>query len=133
MIEVRLRTVLAHGLEHVHRAQRVGLNRELRTLEADAYVALRGEVVDLVRLDLVQDAVDRRDVENVSVLVVQAADDVLQARLLMLGDRVAPDQTVDLVAERQQVLRQVGAVLAGDAGDQRSLCHYVKPFIARGI
>ena len=49
------------------------------------------EIVDLIGLDLVQDAVDRRDVEHVSVLVVQAAGDVLQARLLMLGDRVAPD------------------------------------------
>ena len=113
----------AQGFEHVHRAQRVGLHRELRNLKADAHMALRREVVDLVWLDLAQDAVDRRDVEHVAVLVVQTASDVLQARLLMLGDRVASDQPVDLVAKREQVLRQVGAVLPGDAGNQRSLCH----------
>ena len=33
----------------------------------------------------------------------------------------APDQAVDLVALRQQELGQVGAVLAGDAGDERVL------------
>jgi len=133
LVEVRPRTVLAQGFEHVHRAQRVGLHRELRNLKADSHMALRREVVDLVWLDLVQDAVDRRDVEHVSILVVQTVSDVLQARLLMLGDRVAPDQPVDLVAERQQVLCEVGAVLPGDAGNQRSLCHLCRAFSAWGI
>ena len=33
------------------------------------------------------------------------------------------DQTVDFAALGEQELGQIGAVLSGNAGDQRALCH----------
>ena len=57
-----------HGLEHAERAHRRCLGGELGHLEADLDVALGAQVVDLVRLDLMQVPDQRRRVGQVSVV-----------------------------------------------------------------
>ena len=76
-----------------------------------------GEVVDLVGLHLLDGADERRLVEQVAELDL----DVGQRRLddEALGVVLAADEAVDLVALGEQVLGEVEAVLAGDAGDER--------------
>ena len=92
-------------------------------VEADAHVALRAQVVDLVRAHAAQRAVQRAAVVEIAVEQAQAV--VGDVRVLVdvvdaLGvERArAPDEAVDLVALGEQQLRQVRPVLAGDARDQ---------------
>ena len=94
-----------------------------RGVEADPHVTLRGEVIDLVRLD-VQDRVDEPLAVG-AVPVMQHQPGTFLVRVLV--DVVQPggvegtgpaDDAVDLVPLRQQQLRQVAAVLPGDPGDE---------------
>src|SRR5690349_16169965 len=54
--------------------------------------------------------------------LVQQMRDAREASLRIL-QRDAANQSVNLVAERQQVLRKVTSVLSGDAGNERSFGH----------
>ena len=90
-----------------------------------ADVALRGEVVDLVRLDLLDDADQVGGIGQIAVMQVQAHAALVRILVQMI-DAVGVERggaaldAVNLVALVEQQLRQVGAVLAGDAGDQGS-------------
>ena len=61
-----------HGLEEPQRAERVGVSRVLGRLEAHVDVALRGEVVDLVGLRLLNDADEVGGVGQVAVVHEEA-------------------------------------------------------------
>ena len=96
----------------------------LRLLEGDRDVALRGEVVDLVGLRLLDHARQARGIGHVAV--VQEELDALLVRILVqvvdaggVEHRGAALDAVDHVALVEQELGQVGAVLPGDAGDER--------------
>ena len=86
-------------------------------------MALGAQVVDLVGLDVAQQQVDRAGVVQVAVveeqahiLFVRVVVDVVDATGVEGGG--AADHAVDLIAFCQQQFRQVGTVLAGDAGDE---------------
>ena len=81
-----------------------------------ADVGHRGEVVDLVGPARAQRVDERALVEQVALVQRDAPAQVLDA-VEALG-RGAAHHAVDLVALLEQELGQVGAVLAGDAGDQ---------------
>ena len=118
----------AHRLEQAERAEGVAVGRVLRRLEADLHVALGGEVVDLVRLGLLHDADEVGGVGEVAVVHEEAAAGHVRIRVEVVdavgveGAGAALD-AVDGVALAEQELGQVGAVLAGDAGDERRLRH----------
>ena len=89
-------------------------------------MALRGQVVDLVGLHLLDDADQAGAVGQVAV--VQDEAPVVDVRVLVeVVDAVGVEQrgaaldAVDLVALVEQELGEVGAVLAGDAGDEGGL------------
>ena len=90
------------------------------------HMALRGEIVDLVGLHLLHDADQVGGVGQVAV--VQDEADVPLVRILIemvdaLGverRRAALDAVHD-VALGEQEFGEIGAVLAGDAGDQGDL------------
>ena len=113
----------ADGLEDPQRAERVGVRGVLRRLERHRDVALRGEVVDLVGLDLLDHADQVRGVGEVAVVQVQpGARDVRV--LVEVVDAVGVEQrraaldAVHLVALAHQQFGEVGAVLPCNAGDQ---------------
>ena len=89
-------------------------------------MALGAEVVDLVGLELVEQ-LDQRDRVGEVAVVGEQADPLLVGVVVEVVDPVgveargAADDAVDLVALLEQELGQVGAVLAGDAGDQGAL------------
>ena len=85
---------------------------------------LGGQVVHLVGRLLPQDVDQRHLVEQVAGHEGDAVLEVGDA--LEVDRRGAPDHADDLVALVEQELGQVGAVLAGDAGDEGSLGHDVK-------
>ncbi len=83
---------------------------------------LRAEVVDLVRLDLADDAGQVGGVREIAVMELEAA--VLHVGIFVdvidpLGveEGGAAFNAVNFVAFLKEKFREVGAVLAGDAGD----------------
>jgi hypothetical protein len=96
-------------------------------------VALRGEVVDLVGLHLLDDAHQAGAVGHVAVVEDEAA--VRFVRILVeMVDAVGVEQrsaTLDamhFVALVEQELGEVGTVLAGHAGDQCDFAgHVLRP------
>jgi len=91
-------------------------------------VALRGKVVDLVRLHLLHDTHQAGAVGHVTVMQDKTA--IVDVRVLVeVVDAVSIEQrgaaldAVYHVALAEQKLGQVGAVLAGNAGDECYLFH----------
>ena len=89
-------------------------------------MTLGGEVVDLVRLQLLEDADQARGVGHVAVVEDEAAIRLMRV-LVEMVDAVGVEQrgasldAVDLIALAEEELGEVGAVLADDAGDERAL------------
>ena len=112
----------ADGFEDAQRAQRIGVGGVFGFFEADRDVALRGEVVDFVGLHLLDDADEAGGIGEVAVVQDELAV-VLVRILVQVVDAVGVEQgsaaldAVDFVALFQQEFGEVGAVLAGDAGD----------------
>src|SRR5205823_1098076 len=75
-----------------------------------------GEVVHLVRADLVEDARQRHLVEQVSLVQLESLAQMLDA-LKVLGGGAA-DHAADAVALVQKQFGEVATVLAGDARDE---------------
>jgi hypothetical protein len=86
-------------------------------------VALRGEVVDLVRLDLLDDAQQAQRIGQIAVVQMDAGLGVVELVVEMIDAlgverRRAPLDAVHLVAFREQELGEISAILARDAGDE---------------
>ena len=91
-------------------------------------MALRGKVVDFVGLDLLDDAHQAGTVGHVAV--VQGETPVLDMRILIqmidtvgIEQRTAALDAVHVVALVEQEFGEIGAVLAGDAGDECDFIH----------
>ena len=119
LVEARLRRDLAHGLEHARDAGGGELRREHRLRPGGRHERHGGEVVDLVGLALAEHVDERALVEEVAGVEHEVVAEPLEP-LEGLG-RGAPDHAVHLVALLEQELREVGAVLPRDAGDERAL------------
>ena len=121
----------ADRLQHAQRAQRVRVGGVLGLLEGHRHVALRREVVDLVGLDLLDDAHQAARVGHVAVVQDEAAIGLVRI-LVEVVDPVGVEQrgaaldAVHLVAFAEQELGEVGAVLAGDAGDECYAFHRLR-------
>ena len=118
----------ADSLEQPQRADCVDIRRVLGHLETDGDVGLGAEVVDLVRANFTHQLGQVVGVAQVAVVQLQLA--ALGVRVLV--DAVdapgvergrAADDAVDLVALAEQELREVRAVLSGDAGDESATGH----------
>ena len=103
-----------------------------------ADVALRRQVVNLVRLHLLDDADQIGGVGQIAVVQDEVA--VLHVRVLVemvdavgVEERGAALDAVDDVALLQQELGEIGAILAGDAGDQGDFCRHCRTFQFTGI
>jgi hypothetical protein len=113
----------ADGLQHAQRPQGVDVGRVFRRLEGDLHVGLGGQIVDLVRLDLLDDADQVGRVGQVPVvqekpatLLVRVLVEVIHA--IRVEERGPALDAVHLVPLGQQKLGQIGPVLTGDAGDE---------------
>jgi hypothetical protein len=89
-------------------------------------VALRREVVDLLRPDFLHDANEVRRVCEIAVVQDHAPVGLVRIAVQMIDAigverRRAPLHAVDLVALLEQEFGEVSAVLPRDAGDQRRL------------
>ena len=107
----------AEGLQQAQRPEGIGVGGVLRCLEADLHVALSPEVVDLVGLNLLDNADEVGRISQVAV--VQEEADVFLVRILVemidaLGveEAAAPLDAMDLVVFLQEQFGQVRPVLA---------------------
>ncbi len=91
---------------------------------------LRSEVVDFVGLDLLDDADEAGAVGQITVVQDEAAAGLVRVLVEVVDavgveERGAALDAVDFVALAQQEFGKIGAVLAGDAGDEGFLGHVV--------
>ena len=79
-----------------------------------------GEVVDLVGLGALDDADEARDVGEIAIDEFDVVEDAEPAEALAddVGAGAAAHEADDAIAFAQEQLGQVGAILAGDAGDE---------------
>mmetsp|Transcript_8622 Transcript_8622/g.19669 ORF Transcript_8622/g.19669 Transcript_8622/m.19669 type:complete len:344 (-) Transcript_8622:53-1084(-) len=119
-----LQTYRPDRLQDAQRAHAIGLRGVLRFLEGDLDVRLRGQVVDLIRLDLGHDGHQVRAVDHVSVVQVHLVEDVVDP--CGVEGRGPPDDAVDLILLIEKELCEVGSILAGDARDECCLAHLWK-------
>ena len=89
-------------------------------------MALRAEVVDLVRLHFLHDVDQAAGVCEVAVVedevgVVDVGIFIQMVDAVGIEERGAALDAVDRVALLQQELREIGAVLPGDPGDESCL------------
>jgi hypothetical protein len=111
----------AHGFEQPGHADGVELGRQHGLLPRRRHEGHRRQVVDLGRLHGLQQVDERQLIQQVGLT---ERDTITQVRdaLEVLGAR-APHHAGDLVPALEQQLREVRAILAGDAGDERAPIH----------
>jgi len=116
----------AYGFEHAQRAHAVHIGGVFGRLEGHGHMALGAQVVDLVGLHFLNDAGQVAGVAEVAVVQLEAG--IVDVRILVdvvhtlgvKGAGAALDAVHDVTFFQQQ-LGQIGAVLAGDAGDECNL------------
>src|SRR5579862_1909611 len=116
-VEAALHALLADRVEQSQRPERGDVGRVFGDVEADPDMALSSEVVDLVRSDRAQELVERRTVAKIAEHELKVTEDVVDPRRVERAR--ATDHPVYLVVLLEQELREVGAVLASDACDER--------------
>ena len=80
-------------------------------------MALGGEIVNLVRLHLPNDADETARIAQIAVMERDAIEQMVDARCI--GKGCAADNAMYGIALLKQELGKVAAVLSGDAGDKR--------------
>lgn len=125
LVEAGLGADLAQGVQHARDADAGELARQHGLVPGGAHEALGRQVVDLVGPGLFQRLHQALGVQQVARQHVHLAAQMRDA-LVGLG-AAAAGEAVDLVAFFQQQLREVAAVLAGDAGDERALRQILSP------
>ena len=122
----------AQRLQQAQGAQRVGVRGVLRRLEAHLHVALGGEVVDLVRPDLLNQPDQVGRVGQVSVVQEEPPAGFMGVLVQVVDTcgvegRGAPLHPVHHVALAEQQLREVRAVLPRHPRDQRHAARHGAP------
>ena len=120
--------MVAHRLDQPQGPDGDDLGGIFRDVERDLDVALGAEVVDFVGIDGFEHPPQSRTVGQVAIVQGQpgAADMGIVVEMIdAIGveEACAPHHAVDFISFRKQEFAEVGAVLPGNAGDQRALCH----------
>lgn len=106
------------SLQHTQNAQCIHIAGVFGCIEGDLNMALCGQIVDLVGLDLAYQTDEAGGIRQVAVMQMDSIflDQVVDTS--GVGDGSAADNAVDFIPLLQQELCQIGAVLTSDAGDQ---------------
>src|ERR1051325_4122934 len=125
LIEAAPDARFADALQKPERPVSRDIRGVLRDFEAHPHVALRGEVVHLVRTNLVQQFPEAAGVGHIREMEAETAPVLVEVRVnsvqaVGVEAARASFDTVDFIALLQQKFGEVGAVLAGDAGDERT-------------
>ncbi len=112
-----------HGFQDAQGAEGVAIGGVFRRFEAHRHMALGAQVIDLIRLHLLDDPDQVGGIGEIAVVQHQAWIELVGILVEMIdaGGVEAAGPALDAmyhVALLQQQLRQIGAILAGDAGDE---------------
>ena len=125
----RLR-LIARDLEQAQGCHRDLFASRLRDFEAQADVALTREMINFRRLHLRKDATKRRAIGKIAVMEEEpvTVNRLIRAQMVDTGtEEIArsPNDTMNRVSFLEEQLRQIRAILTGDARNQRRLrlCH----------
>ncbi len=118
LVEARTGAHFAHRLKHARHAHARELRRQRRLDPRHRHERHRRQVVDLAGIARAQRVHQRALIEQVALVQRYALAQVLDA--IELLRRGAAHHAVHLIPLLQQELRQIGAVLAGDPGDERA-------------
>ena len=128
LVEPRIDPGASHGLEQAQHTGPGNVGGILRLLERDADVGLCREVIDLVRPDRRDGAVEAARVAEITVVQLEALGANFVPQCLdapAVEARSPARQAVHQVALVQQKFSQVRTILPGDAGYERALRHGV--------
>ena len=124
LVETGFDAGLAHGFKDARGAETGDVARVFRDVEAHAHVALRAEMVDLVGFEVVDEFHEIHRVGEVAIVEKKAHAVDVGALIEVVnacgveGARAA-DDAMDFVAFVEKKVGEAGAVLAGDACDER--------------
>ena len=110
------------ALQQAQGAQGISVGRVFRGFKGHGHMALGCQVVDLVRLDLLENTDQVGGIGQISIMKDKVSV-VHMGVLVQVIDAVGVEQggpafdAVDFIAFFQQEFGKIGAVLAGDAGD----------------
>ncbi len=113
-----------HGFEQAQGAEPVGIGCIFGRLETDQDMALRGEIIDLVGLRFLDQADQIGRIRDIAAVVQKEAQIRVMRVLIEMIDAVGVDErgaalhAVNDIAFLDQQFGQIGAVLAGYAGNQ---------------
>jgi hypothetical protein len=123
LVEAGFATAATNGFEEASGAKAGDVAGIFGHVEADADVALRGEMIQFVRSETVDEAENPFGARQIAVVKEEASVglvgiliDVVDA--LSVEGTGAPDDAVDLVSLRKKKFSKVGTILSGDAGNK---------------
>src|ERR1017187_5187007 len=124
LVKTRFRRRVSHRFEDARGSDPSHVAGVFRNVEAYANVALRAEIVYLVRFDFCDQREDGDGIRQVAM--VQKKTSISAVRIFIdrfetfgVERRGAPDEAMNFVSFAEQKLGQIRTVLAGDASDQR--------------
>src|SRR5580693_3634825 len=114
----------ADRLQQPQHADRIGVGGIFRALEADADMALRRQIIDLGRTDLLHQPDQVGGIRHVAIMQQERRVAGVRILIEMIDARGVegggpPLDAMDGVAEAEQIFGEIGAVLPGDAGKER--------------
>ena len=111
-------TADTNGFQHTQNAQSVHIAGIFRSIKGDLNMALSGQIIDLIGLDLAHQTDQTRGIGQIAVV---QGDSVLLDQVVNtsgVGDGRPADDAVDLIALLQKELCQIGTILTSDTGNQ---------------
>ena len=112
---------LADSLQDTEDTRRIDVRRVLRRVEAHLHMALRGQIIDLVRTHLGDDLDQAHRIPHVRVMQMEVRTALEMGDALPEIDGTPADDTMHVIPLFQEEFRQVRTVLSGHAGDERGL------------
>ena len=107
--------------QHTQNADCVHFSGILRHIEGNLHMALRGQIINFIRLHQADDADHGRGIRQISVMQRDPVQDVLDTPRIGAGSPAG--DAMHLIALLQKELRQIGTVLSGDT---RYQCHFLR-------
>lgn len=115
------------GLKQAQGTEGIRVSRIFRCFKGYLNVALRGEVIDLVRLRFLHDADEVGRIRHVAIVQMQLHITVVRVLIEMIDpscvERRRPSlDAVNRIAFLEQQFCEIGAVLASNPGDESCFC-----------
>ena len=112
-----------YGLEHTEHTRGIDVGRKFGRVKTDLHMALCRQIIDFGGLHLRHDLQDGHRVAHVAVVKVEVGESLQMGNAFTVIDRRTADDTMHLVALRQQKLAEERPVLSCHTGNQSNLSH----------